>query len=80
MDIADIISDIKTRLQGQHHLILNLAEGKDANLTLIRAELDALWECVEALGQLAMGILPERMVVHDYFTESEARKLNQGEG
>ena len=73
-DLADVIDDVKHRLQLQQRVVIaertserTLTEG---DLLSIRAELDALWEAVAALCLAIEGIPTADITVHDYFAES----------
>lgn len=67
---ADILAAVKARLQGQQELIADAAtDGDVLTRRTFRAELDALWACVEVLAQVVDGEAPERVSVPDYFVD-----------
>ncbi len=70
--VVTLTSEIKERLQSQQ-AIVDSFRGDHAR-THIRAELDALWECVEVIAQVLDGMPPEHAIVRDYFGDSAKRR------
>lgn len=66
-----IVSNLKDRLKIQQATIHKVARDEETDWLNIRSELDALWECVEAISQIVDGISPEQAIIHDYFSDSK---------
>jgi hypothetical protein len=66
MTIEETLHSIKLRLQDQQSEI-----GADRELAKVRAELDALWACVEVLAQAVDG--REEIEVPNYFGDKKRR-------
>jgi hypothetical protein len=65
MQTLDVIDAVKKRLQDQQSKL-----EKDSSF-IYRAELDALWACVEVLAQAIDG--HKDIVVPDYFSDPQIR-------
>lgn len=64
---ATLVQQVKERLQSQHDGLHLIEDGGKATRLMVRAEMDALWECVELLAQRLDGV--EVPQVRDYFAE-----------
>lgn len=70
---GEVLSAIKLRLKSQQAIVGEAAEDDGVRARLqIRAEHDALWECVETLAQLEDGKALAEVTVRDYFGERRA--------
>lgn len=65
---ATLVQQVKQRLQSQHDGLCNIEDPRTMTRLMNRAELDALWECVELLAQRLDGV--EDPIVRDYFAEA----------
>jgi len=64
---ATLVQQVKERLQSQHDGLHHIEDDGTATRLMVRAEMDALWECVELLAQRLDGVEFPR--VRDYFAE-----------
>lgn len=63
-----LMQQLKDRLQSQHDGLAHVEDDDSAGRLMVRAELDALWACVEVLAQRLDGV--EEPVARDYFAET----------
>lgn len=69
-DTESVVHAIKLRLKEQQSAIGTNSKDETARL-VIRAELDALWACVEVLAQRIDGKPQGEIEVRDYWSESD---------
>lgn len=79
MRVHDLTELIKVRLQDQQAVLkADQSLGTEEFTRLaFRAELDALWEAVEAIADVLDGTEPDRVTVPDYFAEMQARRARR---
>lgn len=70
MDAADYADMIRKRLQLQQKTVAQRYPHDDAERLTVRAELDALWECIEVLTQIVEGVPQGQVRVHDHFGDA----------
>ena len=72
-EIVTAIDAVKDRLQPQQRVVQTEQTASvtwsRGELMSLRAELDALWEAVAVLAQVAEGVPVQSVRVHDYFAE-----------
>jgi hypothetical protein len=74
-ELVDTMAAIKQRLQSQQKALQVASRGDESAFLMLRAEMDALWACVEVLAQAADGRDP--VIVPEYFSRKAEELIRE---